>query len=297
MLADPRGRALTDNFGAQWLQIHKVAGARPSTEFFPDYKSEIRTAMVDETATFFDMLRQEDKSLLDLLDADYTYLNEELAKFYKIPGVAGKEMRRVELKPEYHRGGLLGMGSVLSLTSHTFRTSPTLRGKYILDVIFGTPPPPPPANAGILKDDDHKAKQPKTFRERLAQHAADPSCAACHKKMDPLGFALDNYNAVGVWRDDADLDVTGQLPTGQHINGAADLKRIILDRRGEFLHNLTEQMLIYALGRELDYYDDGPIKEIQSALEQNEYRFSAMVMAIAKSYPFQNRRNIDPAAE
>ncbi len=190
--------------------------------------------MYDETATFFDSLRRENRSLLELLDADYTYLNEELAKYYGIPDVSGKEMRRVSLKPEYHRGGLLGMGSVLALTSHTSRTSPTMRGKWILEVMLGSPPPPPPANVGQIADERDKTKEVKTFREKLAQHAQQAACAACHRKMDPLGFALDHYSAVGLWREQVGqqpLDVSGELPGGEKLNGENDLKRVMLRAR------------------------------------------------------------------
>jgi hypothetical protein len=242
---------------------------------------------------FFDMLRQEDRNVLELLDADYTYLNEELAKYYKIPGVTGKEMRRVPLKPEYHRGGLLGMGSMLALTSHTSRTSPTLRGKWILEVVFGTPPPPPPAEAGMFKDEE-KGKEPKSFREKLNQHAARASCASCHKKLDPLGFALENYDGAGVWRKDdkgRPLDTGGILPTGEKMNGAEDLKKVLLQHKSEFTHNLVEQLFVYALGRELDWYDDRSLNEVQADVEKDNGRFSTLILGIVRSYPFQQRRN------
>jgi hypothetical protein len=294
MLADRRARALTDFFAARWLQLSKLPTARPSTEFFPEFSGNIRQAMYDETATFFDGLRRENRSLLELLDADYTYLNEELAKYYGIPDVSGKEVRRVPLKPEYHRGGLLGMGSVLALTSHTSRTSPTLRGKWILDVMLGSPPPPPPANVGQITDERDKMKEIKTFREKLAQHAQQAACAACHRKMDPLGFALDRYSAVGLWREQVGqqpLDVSGELPGGEKLNGENDLKRVMLAKKDEFIRNLTEQLLVFALGRELDYYDDGPVQEITAALKADDYRFATLVMGVVKSYPFQYRKN------
>jgi hypothetical protein len=198
--------------------------------------------------------------------------------------------------PQSHRGGLLGMGSILSLTSHTSRTSPTLRGKWILDVIFGSPPPPPPANVSQIKDESQKGREVKTFREKLAMHAQSETCAACHRKMDPLGFALDNYNAVGVWREkngDQPLDVTGELPTGETLNGAADLKRVILARSDEFTRNLTEQMLVYALGRELEFYDDCPVREIVAQMKTDRHRFSTLITGIVKSFPFQYRKSVD----
>ncbi|HEY0911764.1 MAG TPA: DUF1588 domain-containing protein [Bradyrhizobium sp.] len=195
--------------------------------------------------------------------------------------------------PEWHRGGLLAMGSVLALTSHVSRTSPTLRGKYILDVIFGTPPPPPPANAGMFKDENDKTKQPKNFRERLAMHATNASCASCHRKMDPRGFAMDNFDGAGVWRDTEHgqpLDTSGELPTGEKMKGFDELKKVVLARKGMFIRSMTEQMMTYALGRELDYYDECPLREIIARLDKNDDRFSEMVLGIVESYPFQYRR-------
>jgi hypothetical protein len=299
MLADPKARALTDNFAVQWLQLHKLAEARPSTEFFPTFTHGLRQAMRDETLTFFDKLREEDRSVLDLLDADYTYVNQELAKHYGIEGVQGPQLRRVALKPENHRGGLLGMAGMLTLTSHTSRTSPTLRGKWVLEVVFGTPPPPPPPDVGMIKEEKQKGT-PKTFRELLAQHATQPSCAGCHRKMDPLGFALDSYDAIGRWREGSasqPLDTSGQLPTGEKFNGPAELKALIVQRRPEFVRNLAEQMLLYALGRELQHYDDCAVREITTNLKKGEHRFSALVLGIVKSYPFQHRRNLDAGGE
>jgi len=294
MLADKRARALTDNFAVHWLQIHKLPVARPSTEFFPEFNANIRQAMFDETTTFFDALRREDRSVLELLHTDYTFANEELAKYYGLPGVTGKELQRVQLPPGDPRGGLLGMGSVLAVTSHTSRTSPTMRGKWILEVIFGTPPPPPPANVSQIKEEtDRHKKDVQTFREKLAQHAHDADCAACHKKMDPLGFALDNFDAVGRWREkvgDQPIDVSGELPTGEKLNGAADLKKVILARQDDFTRNLSEQLLTYALGRELEDFDDCPVREITGQLKADQHRFSSLVLAIVKSYPFQHRR-------
>ncbi len=247
MLADPRARSLTDLFGEQWLQLGKVANARPSTEFFPGFNGNVRRAMHDEASEFFDHLRTDDRPLLDLIDSNYTYLNADLATHYGIAGVSGKQIHRVELAAGAHRGGLLGMGAVLAMTSHTSRTSPTLRGKYVLDVIFGTPPAPPPANVGQLREEGKKGEV-RSFREQLAQHASNPTCAACHKKLDPLGFALDRFNAVGQWRDDAMLDTSGQLPGGVKLTGLDDLKKVIWGRRDEFVRNGIEKMLAYALG-------------------------------------------------
>jgi hypothetical protein len=294
MLKDPKAQALTNNFAAQWLQLNKLNHARPSTEFFPTFTHQLRNAMREETITFLNHLREEDRSILDLLDADYTYVNADLAKHYGLTPPAGQSFERVALKPEDHRGGLLGMSSVLSMTSHTFRTSPTQRGKYILDVIFGSPVPPPPANAGILKDDDqNRRRAPTTFREQLAQHSTQKACAGCHKKLDPLGFALDNYDAIGSWREskpEFPLDVAGELPGGEKFSGAAELKQLILRRKDDFAKNLAGKLLSYALGRELDYYDDCTIHDVAERLKQNNYRFSELVLGIVESYPFRYRR-------
>lgn len=294
MLANPKARALTDYFAVQWLQIRKVLDARPSQEFFPSFTNGLRFALYHEALTFFDKLREEDKSILDLLHADYTYVNEELARHYNLPPVKGGQMQKVSLRPQDHRGGLLGMGAILTMTSHTSRTSPTLRGKWVLDVIFGTPPPPPPPEAGQLKEEKKKGEAPKTFRELMAQHATQASCAGCHKKMDPLGYALDRFDAIGRWRENQNgqpLDTSGQLPTGEKFDGPDELKKIVLKRQDEFVRNMTEQMLIYALGRELHESDEAAVREAVAGLKKNEYRFSALVREIVRSYPFRYRRN------
>jgi hypothetical protein len=297
MLADPKAKALTDQFAAQWLQLTKLDTARPSTEFFPTFRPALRQAMRDETATFFDHLRTDDPPVTDLLDADYTFVNAELAKHYDIPNVSGNQLRKVTLPANLHRGGLLGMASVLTLTSQTSRTSPTLRGKYVLDVILGTPPPPPPPEGGQFKDEKRKTREPKTFREQMAMHAANPACASCHKRIDPLGYGLENFDAIGRWRADSGggrpLDNTGQLPTGEKFTGPAELKQVLIQRQPQFVRNLTEQLLSYALGRDLDYYDECTIKEIQDRLAKDNHRFSSLVLGIVDSYPFQHRKNVE----
>ncbi len=293
MLLHPKARALTQNFAAQWLQLRKLDHARPSTEFFPTFNNKLKQAMRDEATTFLDKLREEDRSVLELLDCDYAWLNGDLAKHYGIAGVEGKEFRRVALRPEDHRGGLLGMGAILALTSHTSRTSPTLRGKWILESIFGTPPPPPPPDAGTLKE-QKKGAEPKTFRELMAQHAVQPACASCHKRIDPLGFALENYDAVGAWREQQGgkpVDAAGILPSGERFEGIAGLKQVLLRSRDAFERNLIEQMLAYALGREVQDGDECAIREIKAALEKDGHRFSALVLGVVRSVPMQYRQN------
>ena len=297
MLHDPRARALTDNFAGSWLQVGKLANARPSTEFFPTFNGSLRQSLRDETLTFFDKLREDDRSVLDLLDADYAYLNQDLARHYEIAGVEGPALRRVALPPGSHRGGLLGMGSVLALTSHTNRTSPTLRGKYILEVVFGTPPPPPPPNAGKLPENAaQKGEAPKSFREQMAQHARQVECASCHARIDPLGYGLENFDAVGRWRTESGgkpLDATGQLPGGTAFDGADQLKQILIARKAEFEHNLIERMLSYALGREIQGDDECAVRKIQAELDRDGHRFSSLVLGVARSVPFQYRRTLD----
>ncbi len=296
MLADERAKRLTSDFFLRWLGANKVSEARPGTEFFPAFNDAMKKAMREEVTAFCDNLRAEDRPVLDLIASDYAFVNADLAKLYGIDGVTAKDMQRVALKPEQHRGGVLGMGAVLAATSHTNRTSPTKRGKWMLDVIFGNPPPPPPANAGMFKDEDKNKKEPKDFREKLAQHASDPACAGCHAKMDPLGFGLDNYDAIGAWRPTSpELNTSGTLPGGEKFGGVDELKKLVWARRDQFVRNVIGQMLTYALGRELDYYDEGQITRIKTAADKSGDKLSALVLGIVQSYPFQYRRNAEPA--
>lgn len=290
LLADPKSRALTDDFAYQWLRLKKVAEARPSTEHFPMFNGQLKAAMVEEATRFFDHLRTADASILDLVDSKYTFVNAELAKHYGLP-FPGKEFAKVELA-DPNRGGLLGMGAVLAMTSHTNRTSPTLRGKYVLDVLLGTPPAPPPPDAGMIDEAKSQGPGAKNFRELLAQHATRASCAGCHAKIDPIGFGLDVFDAVGRFRQPGkDLDASGQLPTGEKFTGAAELKTVLLKRSDRFIENVVEKMMIFALGRELLPSDEAIVKTISADVAKNEYRFSRVVLGVVKSYPFQYRRN------
>jgi hypothetical protein len=293
MLADPRAAALTSAFGAAWLQFGKLATARPTPEFFPDFTPELRRAMLTEATMFFDNLRTEDRSLLELVDADYTFVDEQLARLYGLPGVSGAAFRRVPLRPDDHRGGVLGMGAVLAATSHTFRTSPTLRGKYVLDVLLGEPPPPPPANASVLAGERQGAPA-ATFRESLARHSRDPACAACHSRIDPLGFGLEAYDGIGRWRDTAanGIDASGQLPGGAAFTGPEQLKAALGTRQSQILRNASAQMLSFALGRAIDECDEVAIDAIARAVTEDDGRFSTLVLEVARSFPFQHRRNV-----
>ncbi|HLY09286.1 MAG TPA: DUF1592 domain-containing protein [Planctomycetota bacterium] len=300
MLADPKARALTQSFAVPWTHLKSFNRARPSTDHFPTFTRKLRDAMLQEATTFFDKLREDDRPILDLLDSDYTYVNEELAKHYGLEGVKGDQFRRVTLKPEDHRGGVLGMAAVLAMGAESSRTSPTLRGKWVLDVLFGTPPPPPPANAGRLKEDGKKEKVPNTFRERITLHAKDPSCAACHSRIDPLGFGLEQYDAIGAWREtvgDAAVDCSGTLPTGEQFRGAAELKGVLRKKQDAFVRNLVDQMFSYALGRDLGDDDDAAVREAKAFLEKNEYRFSALAIGVAESLPFRWRRGDESGSD
>jgi hypothetical protein len=300
MLADAKAKAFTDNFLARWLQLSHLNEARPSSEFFPAFTWDMRNAMREEVEIFCNKLRENDGSILDFLNADYTYANEMLARHYKLSSSAGKGFEKVALKREDHRGGILGMAAILTMTSHTNRTAPTLRGKYVLDVVFGTPPAPPPANVSQI-DEKKKGKNgqgPVTFREKLALHAEDATCAGCHAKLDPLGFGLENYDAIGAFRPSGgEVDTSAELPGGLKFDGVAELKKILWERRAQFVRNVISQTLGYALGRELEYFDQRPVVEIQQALEQKEHRFSELILGVVRSYPFQHRRNAEPLEE
>lgn len=290
MLSDPKAKALTDTFAEQWLHLKKLPEARPSTEFFPTFTPKLRQAMGDEVRSFFDALRTENGPITDLLDADYTYVNADLARHYAIANVSGAEFRKVTLS-DPNRGGLLGMSAVLALTSHTNRTSPTLRGKYVLDVILGTPPPPPPPGVSAI-DEAKTPKELKTFRDKLAAHATQSACAGCHAKIDPLGFGLENFDAIGRWRPSGrDVDASGKLPTGEAFNGPKELKAVLLKKKPRFVENVTEKMLVFALGRELQAADAVAVKVIAADLEKDGYRFQTLVLGVAKSFPFQHRRS------
>lgn len=300
MLEDPKADALTEGFGAQWVLLDHLEKALPSPRYFPTFDDKVKHSMHKEFTTFFNGLRREDRSVLDLLDADYTYVNEPLAAHYQMEGVevAGEEMTRVELPEDSARGGLLGMGAILAMTSHTDRTRPTARGEWILRVILGTPPPPPPPDAGTFaapKD----GKEPDTFREKLQQHVSDPNCAGCHEKIDPLGFAMENFDAVGRWREtDGGLPVDneGKLISGERFKGAKELKEVLWNRRDDFVKNFARQMLTYALGREVEYYDELTLRQIVKELEENDFRFSVLVEEIVLSRPFRYRTNLDLAS-
>ncbi len=290
MLADPKGKALVENFAGQWLRLRNIAGWKPDPDKFPQFDEPLKKALQKETEMFFAYILREDRSVLELLNADYTYLNERLARHYGIAGVKGSYFRRVGLEGE-ERGGILTQGSVLTVTSYPTRTSPVLRGKWILESILGAPPPPPPPDVPALKETS--AKSAKDLRAALEAHRANAACASCHSRLDPLGFALENYDAIGKFRaseDGAEVDSSGQMPGGATFKGSPGLKKILLERQDEFVDCLAEKLLTYALGRGLEHYDLPTVREIRRQTAGEGYKFSALAQAIVNSVPFDKRR-------
>jgi hypothetical protein len=290
MLADPRSQSLVTSFAAQWLHLRNLDSITPDARLFPDFDDNLRQAMRRETELLFEEVLRDDRSVLDLLKTDHTYLNERLAKHYGIPHVYGPRFRRVALEPGSERGGLLRHGSVLTVTSYATRTSPVIRGKWVLENLLGSPPPPPPANVPALKDNTVDAALP--VRERLQQHRANPACAGCHSLIDPAGFALENFDAVGRWRtleEGQPVDASGGLPDGSRFIGVAGLEDALLKRPELFVGTLTEKLLTFALGRGIEYYDGPAVREVVRGARARGYRFSALIEAIVTSTPFQMR--------
>lgn len=290
MLVDSRSKALVENFAGQWLQIRNMDSVQPDPQTFPQFNGDLRAAMKKETELFFETIMREDRSVLQLLDADFTFLNEILAKHYGIDGVKGGEFRRVALDSRSRRGGVLTQASILTLTSNPTRTAPVIRGKWVLEQILGTPPPPPPANVQPLAE-GKKASETASLRERMELHRSKPDCAGCHAKMDPIGFALENYDAIGRWRDldgTFPIDPAGELAGGVKVTGPDSLKKI-LQAREEFLRSLAEKMLTYALGRGTEFYDKATVTELVNQLRARDQKFSALVEGIVLSQPFRQR--------
>lgn len=310
LLSDPRSAALVQNFAMQWLQVKRIEFISPDGQLFPTFNVKLRSSMLRETELFVESIIREDRSVLNLIDADYTFLNEPLANHYGIadtngtpigqkptkPGsqpIKGEAFQRVSLQ-DRTRGGLLTQGSVLTVTSNPTRTSPVKRGRWVLEQVLGAPPPPPPPNVPELPE-DAKAVTGGSLRQRLEAHRRKPECANCHAKMDPIGFALENFNAVGEYRTkdgSFDIDATGEFSDGTKFTGPGDLKSIVLQRQNEFLRCLTEKLLIYATGRGLEYYDRPTVDRIVKALPSGEFKFSVLVTEIVKSDAFRQRRGL-----
>jgi hypothetical protein len=288
MLADPKSRALVDNFASQWLLLRNLRGHIPTPGDFPNFDNELRQGFRQETELFFESIVREDRSLIDLINADYTFVNERLARHYGIPNVNGSHFRKVTLKDETRRG-LLGQGSVLTVTSYPNRTSPVLRGKYILENIFGTPPPAPPANVPDLQE-NHPGEEARSLRARLEAHRASPTCASCHRVMDPLGLALENFNGIGEWRvkePGGPIDPNGQLADGSRVDGPVALRKAVLKRPELFVRTVTQKLMTYGLGRGMEPSDMPVIRAVASGGASQNYRFSSIVLGIVKSVPFQ----------
>ena len=292
MIQDPKSRALAEQFTSQWLGTKTLqTTAHPDRGKFPQFDDNLRDAMAAEPVEFFASLMADHSSALRLLDADYTFVNDTLARLYGLPKVDSTQMTRVSL-PDRRRGGVVGMAAVLTQTSYPLRTSPVLRGKWILEEILGTPPPPPPPLVATLSPDD-KVQEGLTFRQRLEKHRKDPNCAACHSRLDPLGFALENFDPIGAWRETVSgepVDARGVLGQGESIQGPIQLKDALLARKALFFRHLTEKLTAYALGRGLEYYDTPAVKEIANRATADNYRINTLILEIAKSYPFQWRR-------
>jgi hypothetical protein len=291
MLADRRAEALTRNFAGQWLYLRNLEYQRPDINLFPSFDTRLRQSMKRETELFFASIVRDNRSLLDFVTADYTFLNQRLAEHYGIDGVRGTAFRKVKLDPASNRGGLLGQGSILTVTSYGNHTSVVKRGKWILDNILAAPPPPPPPDVPALRSTlDGK---PLSAREQMEIHRSDPACASCHVKMDPLGFALENFDAVGAFRQqDAGkpLDVSASMPDGTDFSGLTGLQAVLMSRKDQFAQAFTERLLTYALGRGVEPYDLPTIRKISRLAASDNYRIRSIIMGIITSDPFLLRR-------
>ena len=296
MLRDPRSKALVDNFAGQWLYLRALKGVVPDANAFPEFDENLREAFQRETELFLESQFREDRSVLDVLGADYTFVNERLAAHYGIAGVYGSHFRRVALVGEQagRRGGIFGHGSLLTVTSYPNRTSPVLRGKWVLTNMLGTPPPPPPPDVPDLPERGDGGR-PATVRDRLQQHRENPACAVCHAPMDPLGLSLENYDAIGAWRTtgeaDLPIDASGALPDGTEFHGPAGLRTVVLERQDQFVDTVTEKLLSYALGRGPEHVDRPVIRRIARDAASDNYRWSSIIVGIVKSTPFRMRRS------
>jgi mono/diheme cytochrome c family protein len=292
MLADPRSESMVTNFAAQWLFLRDVEAKEPDIFLFPDHDRSLMRALERETELFVDSVLRGGQSVVNLMTASHTFLNERLAKHYGIPNVQGSYFRRVDLGPNSRRSGLLGQGSILTVTSYATRTSPVLRGKYVLDNLLASPPPPPPPDVPALATEAEDSGALLTMRDAMIRHRADPVCAGCHAKMDPIGFALEHFDAVGRWRDDDEgkpIDAASALPDGRVVDGLEGVQALLLARPELFVSALTEKLLMYALGRNVQYYDAPAIRAAVRAAAAKNYEFSAIVEGIVASVPFQMR--------
>jgi hypothetical protein len=284
---------MVTNFAEQWLYLRNLASATPDMRLFPDFDDNLRQALRQETELFVESIMREDRNVLDLLGANYTFVNERLAKHYGIPNVYGSRFRRITLDSDVPRGGLLRQGSVLMVTSYATRTSPVIRGKWVLDNILGSPPPPPPPFVPALKENATEGKA-LPMKARLAEHRSNPACSGCHNLMDPIGFSLENYDALGRWRT-ADaatpIDAAGGLPDGSRFEGVDGLQKALVARPELFVTTFTEKLLTYALGRGVEYYDAPAVRKVVQEAQAKDFRFSSVILGIASSTPFQMRKS------
>jgi cytochrome c5 len=288
MLADSRSKALVRNFAGQWLYLRNMRTVGPDPQIFPEFDENLREGFARETELFIEDNLREDRSVVNLLNANYTFVNERLARFYGIPNIYGSNFRRVTLSSD-ERKGLLGQGSILTVTSYANRTSPTIRGKWLLENFLGTPPPPPPPNVPSLKEQSGQSGAILTMRHRMEAHLANPACAVCHTRMDPLGFALENFDAIGQWRTAegrTPINTSGVLPDGTKFNGPVELRNILLSHPEQFANTVTQKMLTYALGRGVEYYDLPSVRKIMRGAAP-DYKWSSLIVGIVKSVPFQ----------
>lgn len=294
MLSDPRAKALTENLGGQWLQFRALESHEPDRKKFQEYTEYTRMSLQKETELFFDHVVQQDRSVLDFLDAKYTFLNQRLAEFYGVPGVVGHEFRKVDLTG-IPRAGVITHGSVLTASSYANRTSPVLRGKWILENILNSPPPPPPPDVPNI--DETAVGSTGSLRQQMEAHRSNAVCASCHSRMDPLGFGLENFDAIGHWRSKDgkfDIDPSGELPDGRRFRGPEELAAVLKSDAAFFTEALTEKMLIYALGRGVERYDRPTIKKISANVAADKYRFSSLLLEIISSAPFQQKKKEEP---
>jgi Protein of unknown function (DUF1592)/Protein of unknown function (DUF1588)/Protein of unknown function (DUF1585)/Protein of unknown function (DUF1587)/Protein of unknown function (DUF1595)/Planctomycete cytochrome C len=294
MLTDPRADSLVTNFAEQWLFLRDLKTKDPDLYLFRDFDETLRDAMVEETRLFVTSVLRENRGVLDLLTANYTFVNERLAEHYGIANIQGSDFQKVTFPADSQRGGLLGQASILTLTSYSTRTSPVLRGKYVLQNLLASPPPPPPPNVPALKTEGNNTGETLTMRQAMEAHRANPACASCHARMDPIGFAMENFDAVGRWRDSDDgkaIDVSGVLTDGSKFNGIAGLKQMLLRDPDRFVGALTQKLLMYAIGRNVQYYDLPAVREIVRQAAKSNYQFSSLVIGVAESVPFQMRQS------
>jgi hypothetical protein len=290
MMTDPKAAAFADNFAGQWLEVRNLDSLTPDPQKFPAWTPELKEEFRTETRMFFQYVLSENRPLTDFIDARYTFLNEHLAKYYGVPGVKGPDFRKVDLDTD-QRGGVLTQGSVLAVSSYPNRTSPTIRGKYILNNLLGTPPPPPPPDVPLL--DDSKVGSDVSLRKQLEAHRANAVCASCHSKMDVLGFGLENYDAIGKWRTmdgKFPIDVGGTMPDGKSFTTAAEMRTVLLASLPQVSRCLTEKIMTYALGRGIQPYDTRTLDQIQRTVAADGYRFQTLIREVVVSLPFQSRR-------